>query len=133
MSEQITPEVAHNFLMKEVYVPVFLEKLANDFGVVPQNEEEVAQLLKIASHLTSIQEQNNVKQAQTRSSLINSATSSLEGVMSKLGYATPAIQQEAAQEETLVKAASENLAKSPAIQNAFAVYHDAIANQLANS
>ena len=89
MSEQITPEVAHNFLMKEVYVPVFLEKLANDFGVVPQNEEEVAQLLKIASHLTSIQEQNNVKQAQTRSSLINSATSSLEGVMSKLGYANP--------------------------------------------
>jgi hypothetical protein len=133
MSEQITPEVAHNFLMKEVYVPVFLEKLANDFGVVPQNEQEVEQLLKIASHLTSIQEQNNVKQAQSRSSLINSASNSLEGVMSKLGYANPADQQEAAQEEALVKAASENLAKSQAIQTAFAVYHEAIANQLANS
>lgn len=133
MSEQITPEIAHNFLMKEVYVPVFLEKLANDFGVVPQNEEEVAELLKIASHLTTIQEQETVKEAQTRSTLIGAASNSLEGVMSKLGYASPVSQHQANREEELVKAASENLANNPSIQTAFAVYHDALAKHLSNS
>lgn len=133
MSEQITPEAAHGFLMQEVYVPVFLEKLANDFGIVPQNESEVENLLKIASHLTALQEQEQVKQASSRSTLISAATDSLQNVMGKLGYASPEAEKQAAQEESLIKAASENLANNPSIQTAFAVYHDALAQQLANS
>lgn len=133
MSEQITPEVAHGFLMQEVYVPVFLEKLANDFGIVPQNEQEVENLLKIASQLTALQEQEQVKQASSRSTLISAATDSLENVMGQLGYASPAAEKQAAQEESLIKAASENLANNHSIQTAFAVYHDALAQQLANS
>ncbi len=133
MSEQITPETAHNFLMREVYVPVFLEKLANDFGVVPQTEEEVANLLKIAGHLTSIQEQENVKQAQARSSLIDAASTNLENAMSKMGYASPEAKQIADQEEALVKAAAANLATNPAVQAAVATYHDALVQHLANS
>jgi hypothetical protein len=132
MSEQITPETAHNFLMKEVYVPVFLEKLANDFGIVPQNEEEVAELLKIASHLTSIQEQETVKQAQARTTLIGAASNSLESAMGNMGYANPSVAQSGAREEALVKAASDNLAANPTIQAALATYHTALAQQLAN-
>jgi DNA-binding transcriptional regulator YhcF (GntR family) len=132
MSE-ITPETAHNFLMREVYVPVFLEKLANDFGVVPQTEEEVANLLKIAGHLTSIQEQETVKQAQARSSLIDAASTNLENAMSKMGYASPEARQVADQEEALVKAAAANLATNPAVQAAVATYHDALVQHLANS
>jgi hypothetical protein len=133
MSDQITPEAAHNFLMKEVYVPVFLEKLANDFGIVPQNEEEVASLLKIAGQLTSIQEQENVKQAQARTSLIEAASSNLENAMGKMGYASSEAKQAADQEEALVKAAAANLANNPAIQAAVATYHDALVTHLANS
>jgi hypothetical protein len=133
MSEQITPEVAHSFLMKEVYVPVFLEKLANDFGIVPQNENEVAELLKIASHLTAIQEQETVKQAQSKSTLLDAASNNLETVMQKMGFASNEGQQKATEEEALIKAASENLAVNPSIKAAMAVYHDALAQHMANS
>jgi hypothetical protein len=132
MSEQITPEAAHGFLMREVYVPVFLEKLANDFGIVPQNEEEVVELLKIASHLTNIQEQETVKQAQARTTLIGAASNSLESAMGNMGYVSSAESQYAAREEELVKAASDNLASNPSIQAALAAYHNALAQQLAN-
>jgi len=129
MSEQITPEVAHNFLMREVYVPVFLEKLANDFGIVPQNEDEVAELLKVASHLTSLQEQETVKQASARTTLIGAASRSLESAMGNMGYASPTIVNNNAREEALVKAASANMAANPSMQAALATYHNALARQ----
>jgi hypothetical protein len=128
MSEQITPEQAHGFLMQNVYVPVFLEKLANDFGIVPQNEGEVAELLKIASHLEAAKEQEQIKQAQARGSLIGAASSSLENAMGSMGFGNPQV----VQEEALVKAASENLAANPSVQAALAVYHNALAQHVAN-
>ena len=128
MSEQITTEQAHGFLMQNVYVPVFLEKLANDFGIVPQNEGEVAELLKIASHLEAAKEQEQIKQAQARGSLIGAASSSLENAMGSMGFNNP----KAANEEALVKAASDNLAANPSIQAALAVYHNALAQHLAS-
>lgn len=129
MSEHITPEVAHNFLMREVYVPVFLEKLANDFGIVPQNEDEVAELLKIASHLTSLQEQETVKEANARTTLIGAASNSLESAMGNMGYASPTRVNNNAREESLVKAASSNMAANPSMQAALATYHNALARQ----
>ncbi len=132
MSEQITPEAAHGFLMREIYVPVFLEKLANDFGIVPQNEEEVVELLKIASHLTNIDEQETVKQAQAQTSFIGAASSSLESAINGMGYQSASVNAAQEREEALVKAASDNLSNSPAIQAALSVYYNALAQQVAN-
>lgn len=130
MSTNATPEDAHAFLMQEVYVPVFLEKLASDYGIVPQTEEEVAQLLKIASSITSIQEQELAKQASAHSSLITAAAQNLEGVLNPSSLGNEA-QVKAAQQESLVKAAAANLALNPNVREAVAVYHQAIAEHLA--
>ena len=40
-------QAAHATLVREVFIPVFLEKLANDFNIVPQNDEEVSSLLSL--------------------------------------------------------------------------------------
>ena len=44
-------QTAHATLVREVFIPVFLEKLANDFNIVPQNDEEVSSLLEMAARL----------------------------------------------------------------------------------
>lgn len=126
MAEQLTPEAAHGLLIKEIYVPVFLEKLANDYGIVPQNENEVVNLLKIASDLAVAEEQANAKQAQAKSSLIEAAANNLGAAMNKLGFADPSLAKKASQEEALVKAAAENLAASPVIQEAFSKYYEGL-------
>jgi hypothetical protein len=126
MPEQLTPEAAHQLLIKEVYTPVFLEKLANDFGIVPQNEDEVVLLLKIAGDLAIAEEQNNIKTAQQKSGLIAAAANNLGTAMSKMGFANPQEAQAAAQEEALIKAASANLAATPKFQEAFTKYYEGV-------
>ena len=123
--EAMTPQDAHAFLTREIYVPVFLEKLASDFGIVPQNEQEVEYLLGIGSRLSQVREQEHVKQAQAQTSFIAQAAHNLDGQMAALGY------KGSTNEESLIKNASANLAADPVVAQAVKTFQAALAGELA--
>lgn len=123
--EAMTPQDAHAFLTREIYVPVFLEKLASDFGIVPQNEQEVEHLLGIGSRLSQVREQEQVKQAQAQTSFIAQAANNLDSQMVSLGY------KGTTNEEQLIKNASANLASDPRVATAVKTFQAALAGELA--
>jgi hypothetical protein len=109
---------AHATLVREIFVPVFLEKLANDYGVVPQNDQEVSSLLEMAARLGEAAAHENVKAASVQTSFLDVANRSLGGIM---GHKT--------QDHNLnnqIKQASNNLAQRPDIIDAILTYHGAI-------
>ena len=109
---------AHATLVREIFVPVFLEKLANDYGVVPQNDQEVSSLLEMAARLGEAAAHENVKAASVQTSFLDVANRSLGGVMGRN-----------TQDHNLnnqIKQASNNLAQRPDIIDAVLTYHGAI-------
>lgn len=119
-----TAEEARQFLLREIYVPVFLEKLANDFNIVPQNEDDLNELLAIGGKLTEVQAAEQVKQADARTSFFKQANQALDGTMTDLGY------KGSTSEETLIKKASAGLAARPEVVQAYATFQAALAQQL---
>lgn len=56
---QAAMDVAHS----NVFAPAFFNKLASAYGIQPRNEREAVQLLEMAEHLVTLEQVNNVKQA----------------------------------------------------------------------
>lgn len=50
-NDQMNPVAAHNLITQQVWLPVFFEKLAADFGVQPQSEADVTHLLQLGAEL----------------------------------------------------------------------------------
>lgn len=50
-NDQMNPVAAHNLITQQVWLPVFFEKLAADFGVQPQSEADVTNLLELGAQL----------------------------------------------------------------------------------
>lgn len=116
-------QAAHATLVREVFVPVFLEKLANDYNIVPQNDEEVSSLLEMAARLGEASAEESVKSASAQTSFLNVANRQLGGLVgssnnNELNY--------------VVKNASYELAARPDLFDAVLTYHGAIAKQMAN-
>lgn len=111
-----TPQEAHAFLTEQILVPVFLEKLAADYNIVPQSEQDLDKLLAIGSRLMSAHEAEQVKQAGVQASFLDQALANLDGELKQAGYAG------SGHEEELIKKASANLAANPEIANALRVY-----------
>ena len=109
---------AHATLVREIFVPVFLEKLANDYGVVPQNDQEVSSLLEMAARLGEAAAHENVKAASVQTSFLDVANRSLGGVMGQ--------QTQDHNLSNQIKQASNNLAQRPDIIDAVLTYHGAI-------
>ena len=74
---------AHATLVREIFAPVFFNKLANDFGIVPKTAEEENELLYLAENLPT------AKQATAARSPISDAAQGLREVLGQ----TPAHQQ----------------------------------------
>jgi hypothetical protein len=110
-----TRQDAERYLLGEVYVPVFLEKLANDFGIVPQSDAEVESLLAIASDLSAQAAEAHTKAARDQQSLISAAADALRG--GQPGY------RPQAKEEALIKGACDKLSRDPHFQAAAVLYH----------
>ena len=45
--QAMDPQQAYDVLFGNVHLPVFFEKLAPDYGITPENENEAQQLLEI--------------------------------------------------------------------------------------
>lgn len=119
-----TPQEAHAFLTERILVPVFLEKLAADFNIVPQSEQDLDKLLAIGSRLMSAHEAEQVKHAGVQASFLDQALANLDGEMKRAGYTG------SGSEENLIKNASANLAADPEIANAIRLYTAGLAAEM---
>jgi hypothetical protein len=123
MSEsQQVPDLSHeqafNTLVENVHVPVFFNKLAQDYGVVPQNEQEAQQLVELSHRLRSAHSEELSKsagQAEQPNEFLAAANQLLSGEQSQ-----PAA-------DDVVKQAAAELAGNPLIREASLTHQDNIA------
>jgi hypothetical protein len=90
MPTQQEAEDAMTTLYREVHIPAFFEKLANDYGIVPRDEAEAIKMLDQAEKLATLQAQTPTKQA----SLLDRGGAKLDALLKKAGAATPADNRE---------------------------------------
>lgn len=66
-------------LLQKIYVPTFMAKLAADYGIQPQSEEDTQNLLQIAAVLAQGLQEQRVGQSPT-SRFLDEAVADLTGV-----------------------------------------------------
>jgi hypothetical protein len=105
----MNPQEAHNTLYQRVHVPVFFNKLASDFGIVPQNEQEAYDMLTIAGKLRTLYDNEKQAKVKAASSKLSKLNADLDAELAKLGQAPePQVNQ-------AVKQASTELLRDPSI------------------
>lgn len=85
----LDPDVAYALVHQRIYQPVFFEKLAQDYGIAPQNDNEAVSMLTMAAQLRAAHDQNQ-KQAQDNTLAL--AQNHLNQQLTKLGFANPEAQ-----------------------------------------
>ena len=110
---------AYAHIHGQVYAPVFFEKLASDYGVTPESEDECRELLTMATKLRTAHEATQQNQAAakvtSRQSFLKSAHAQLDSALQHYGLAEPAPKSNFAAE---VKAAAATLTLDPSIAQA---------------
>jgi len=76
---KMTKEDATTILLHEVHHPVFFQKLANDFGIIPGTTEDAEELVKIASKLRYA---SQVEQ-KSEGNAIKQASAELDAVLNR--------------------------------------------------
>lgn len=114
MAETAFPTQAYNVLIDEVYKPIFLQKLARDWGVQPQNDEEAEALVGMATDLGMADAEETAKQAEAASSLITAAADGLKTAMAKRGIPV----QPGSRDRMIQKTAADAVAKFPHLAEA---------------
>ena len=120
MSEsQQVPDLSHeqacNTLVENVHVPVFFSQLAQDYRVVPQNEQEAHQRVELSHRLRAAHSEELSKSAGHRNEFLTTADQLLSG------------EQEQPADVDIVKQAAAELAANPLIREASLTHQDNIA------
>lgn len=119
----LDPQAAYDVIYGRVHAPVFFEKLANDFGIRPQDQQEADTMLKMASRLRNADDQYK-KQASANSSL-SAAAAHLDKQLGQMGLG----KQSSASDYTQQAAAHASF--NPELANAFLSLH--VASQQADN
>ena len=110
------PQTAYNHLFQGVHQQVFFGKLAAA-GYQPENEQQAADLLKLAGTLRAVHEEQAVKTASAAASPYAAALTHLEGAAAQAGFAG-AKTASAREQEYAIKQAAADLMADPAMYNA---------------
>lgn len=100
----MTAADAEMLLLNNLYVPVLLEKVA-EFGIVPQNEQDVVAIVKMAAQLRTQYEQAQLAGQTAHSSLLQKAAAHLDAHIT--GHQPPA------EVDLLIKSAAKEAARVP--------------------
>jgi hypothetical protein len=120
------PDAAYDFLYGQVHAPVFFNKLAQDYGIVPANDDEAVRLLEMGADLFAAEQQEQQKQASANGSFIGEAHNSLQMLLGKQASARDV---NAPANDRLVKAAAAELTKNPYVRAAALSYQLHLAQQ----
>lgn len=115
---------AYAFLYEEIHGPVFFQKLAQDYGIVPANDEQAQRLLDMGATIFRNNQQEQEKQAGLDGDFIAQAHENLNRILGKQA-AAPA----AAANARLVKQAAAQLARNPRVRAAALAYQYHLAQQ----
>lgn len=118
---QLSPEESYNVLVAQVHAPVFFNKLASVYGVVPQTPDEARELLLIAGQLRNAHEQDQTKQASQRGNFFAEARRDLNTVLDNQGF-RPLVDDDVA-----VKRAAAEAAQNPLIKEAAIIFSNHLA------
>jgi hypothetical protein len=121
------PAAAYDFLYGQIHAPVFFNKLAQDYGIVPQNEAEAQQLLDMAAEIFAAGQQARQKQASAQGSFLDGAQQSLRMLLGKQAGARDV---NAPANDRLVKQAAAELTRNPYVRAAALSYQYHLAQQM---
>lgn len=108
-------EQAQAFMIEQIHVPAFLEKLASH-GIQPRNQAEVGQLVQLGAVLAHAESQGRIKSAQ------DTANPFLDHVMSRL------VPQQPVNVDQLIKNSADSLvSQHDILKNAALIYGHAVA------
>ena len=114
------PDAAYDFLYGQIHAPVFFNKLAQDYGIVPANDAEATRLLEMGAEIFAVEQQQRQKQATApRAASSARPTSSLRTILGKQAGARGVNTQA---NDRLVKAAAAELTRNPYVRAAALSY-----------
>lgn len=119
----MTYQDSHQTLVREVYAPVFFNKLAQDWGIAPQSEKEALDLLALSGELEQLEQISNSKTANTQAEFISSARQRLGGLLKSAGIDSVSTGYSDAE----IKEAAHTVAQNPQIRDAALLFQDAMA------
>lgn len=109
----IAPDQANAVLVSTVQLPVFFEKLASDWGLAPQSDDEAIAYLKMAADLRLATTGQQEKVASNRLSIIQRAQQELGGAVHGAQH-----QKTASTVDQQIKSAAQIIAKDPKVAQA---------------
>lgn len=121
----MTPEDARQYLVTQIYAPVFFSKLASAYGIEPRDEAEAEALLRMGSKLAQAHAQDMAKSAQAAGSFLSEAEAGLDRALQAYGF-----NEIPGHEDSLVKQAAAEWAADPAVQEAVLVFHNALSQEI---
>lgn len=81
----IDPDTAYSVVHQRVYAPVFFEKLAADYGIRPQSQEDAYEMLTMAAQIR-IAHDTQQKQAAVQQNPLAAAKAHLNNQLTKMGF-----------------------------------------------
>jgi hypothetical protein len=117
----VTYQDAYDHIINNIYAPVFFEKLARDYGLTPNTQDEARELLVLAGKLEQLEGEYVAKQANDRTNFIGQATQYLDNV---LGRAPLPSGSPNAYNETEIKQAAANLSQVDHLRDAALIFAD---------
>lgn len=87
--QQVTPDQAYDIIVAQVHAPIFFNKLASVYGIVPNTPQDTQELLNLASRLRNAHEAEQVKSAGARSNVLAEACHDIGAVLNEHGYPAP--------------------------------------------
>lgn len=121
-------EQAEALLQQQILIPIFFQKLAQDYGWVPSSQDQAERVLRIGMKLLQAKQIDQAKSASAHGDFLGAAEEDLDRVLHQHGYAQQAAPQ--GPQSPSVKSAAAQLAADPTIRQAILVYHDAVQRQL---
>lgn len=109
------PDAAYDVVHQRVYAPVFFQKLANDFGIVPADQQEAMAMLSMAAQMRAAHNRQQEKQAAQRPSMLASMQAHLNAQLQSMGMGDIAV---APMQQQQTKAAAAQASFDPEIAHA---------------
>jgi hypothetical protein len=109
---------AYRVLYEKIHAPVFFNKLAQDYGIVPADENQAQHLLEMGADLFANEQVNQEKQAGAVGDFIAQAHNSLNQLLGKQASAPSG----GPGNDRLVKQAAYQLARDPGMRAAALTY-----------
>lgn len=108
----LDPDSAFALVQQRVYTPVFFTKLASDYGITANSDDEARRMMSMAAKLRTAHDDGQLKAAGQQFDFLKAAQDHLDEALASEGYDVQS------DNDDLVKAAAAEVAVDPEIAHA---------------